>query len=305
MKYNKAYLVFAMAGAMISCKNETKKVLESVEQPNITIEVQGHRGDRGNFPENTIPAFLSAVKKGADVVELDVVISKDGKVVVSHEPFMSSLYVTTPSGDSITKETERSYNLHEMTYDSIKKFDTGSKGNKNFTQQQKMYTYKPLLEEVIDSVENYVKANNSKPVHYNIEIKSEEKEYGISQPHPAVFIDMVMEVLIKKAIIGKMNIQSFDPAILNEMHKKYPQVTLAYLTAKPGIDSNLSQMDFTPSIYSPNYKLVNEAFIDSLRQKNMRVIPWTVNNDEDINRMIQLKVNGIITDYPERVLSKL
>src|SRR5690606_18139364 len=157
-------------------------------------DLQGHRGDRGNFPENTIPAFLSAVKKGADVVELDVVISKDGKVVVSHEPFMSSLYVTTPAGDSIAKETERSYNLHEMTYDSIRKYDTGSKGNKNFTQQQKMRTYKPLLEEVIDSVENYVKANNSKPVHYNIEIKSEEKEYGISQPQPSVFVDMVMKV---------------------------------------------------------------------------------------------------------------
>lgn len=93
-----------------------------------TPEVQGHRGDRGNFPENTIPAFLSAVKKGADVIELDVVISKDQKVVVSHETFMSSQYMLDLEGKPITKEKEKSYNLYEMTYDSIKKFDSGSRG---------------------------------------------------------------------------------------------------------------------------------------------------------------------------------
>ncbi|QEE49212.1 glycerophosphodiester phosphodiesterase [Flavobacterium alkalisoli] len=304
MKHLKAYLAITLAAGMIACKSD-KKTEEATETETAKIEVQGHRGDRGNFPENTIPAFLSAVKKGADVLELDVVISKDGKVVVSHEPFMSSVYVTTPKGDSITKENERSYNLHLMMYDSIKKFDTGSKGNKNFPEQQKMNTYKPLLSEMIDTVESYIKANNLKPVRYNIEIKSDAKEYGNSQPQPSDFVDMVMQVVNEKGIAERINIQSFDPTPLNILRKKYPQITIAFLTGEPGIDKNLSQLDFVPEIYSPHYNLVNKAFTDSIKGKNMRLIPWTVNNPEDIDRMIELKVNGIITDYPERVLNKL
>lgn len=304
MKHLKAYLAITLAAGMIACKSD-RKTEEVTETETAKIEVQGHRGDRGNFPENTIPAFLSAVKKGADVLELDVVISKDGKVVVSHEPFMSSVYVTTPEGDSITKENERSYNLHLMTYDSIKKFDTGSKGNKNFPEQQKMNTYKPLLSEMIDTVESYIKANNLKPVRYNIEIKSDVKEYGNSQPQPSDFVDMVMQVVNEKGLAERINIQSFDPAPLNILRKKYPKITIAFLTGEPGIDKNLSQLDFVPEIYSPHYNLVNKAFTDSIKAKNMRLIPWTVNNPEDIDRMLELKVNGIITDYPERVLNKL
>ena len=161
-----------VAAAVVSCKTENKKSETQTQKTVTKIEVQGHRGDRGNFPENSLPAFISAVKKGVDVIELDVVISKDNKVVVSHEPFMSSLYVLTPAGNSIAKKDEKSYNLYTMMYDSIKKFDGGSKGNKNFTQQDKIKVYKPLLSEVLDSVENYIAANKLKPVKYNIEIKS-------------------------------------------------------------------------------------------------------------------------------------
>ncbi|MFL9832192.1 glycerophosphodiester phosphodiesterase family protein [Flavobacterium sp. ST-87] len=267
------------------------------------VEVQGHRGDRGNFPENTLPAFLSAIHKGADVIEMDVVISKDKKVVVSHEAFMSSLYVTTPDGLAIAKEKEKTYNLYAMNYDSIKKFDSGSNGNPLFPQQKKLKTYKPLLAEVIDSVEKEIAKNHYKRVRYNIEIKSEKKEYGISQPQPEEFVDLVMKVIQEKGIESFMNIQSFDPYLLNELHKKYPKVKIALLTSKPGIDKNLRELTFKPQIYSPNYKLVSAVFLDSLRAKHIKVIPWTVNNHEDIQKMLDLKVDGIITDYPERLLN--
>lgn len=305
MKKFRACLYLAVAAAVVSCKTENKKSEQETTETATEIEVQGHRGDRGNFPENSLPAFISAVKKGVDVIELDVVISKDNKVVVSHEPFMSSVYVLTPAGDSITKQDEKSYNLYTMTYDSIKKFDGGSKGNKNFTQQNKLKVYKPLLSEVIDSVENYIAVNKLKPVKYNIEIKSVKEEYDISQPQPDVFIDMVMSVIKEKGIVDKINIQSFDPAPLNVLKSKYPEVKIAFLTSIPGIEKNMAQLDFVPEIYSPNYKLVNKAFADSLREKNVKLIPWTVNNPKDIDRMIELKVDGIITDYPERVIDKL
>ena len=101
----------------ISCKSKAEQKTETMQEPTAhKIQVQGHRGERGHLPENTIPAFLGALHKGVDVLELDVVISKDHKVVVSHEPFMSSLYVQTPAGDSISKSEEKSYNLYELLY---------------------------------------------------------------------------------------------------------------------------------------------------------------------------------------------
>ena len=269
------------------------------------VEVQGHRGDRGNFPENTIPAFLSAVKKGAAVIEMDVVISKDQKVVVSHENFMSSQYMSDSEGHAIRKDKEKSYNLYEMTYDSIKRFDSGSRGNAAFPTQQKIKTYKPLLSEVIKSVEEYIAANKLEPVRYNIEIKSEKADYGVRQPQPAVFCAMVMKVIKDKGVEDKINIQSFDPEVLNVLHKMYPKTKIAFLVGEGTMIKNLSLLDFTPEIYSPSYKLLNEAEVDSLRSLKIRIIPWTVNEDAAIDHMLHLKVDGIITDYPEKVLLKL
>jgi len=294
-------ILFLFAVWLTTCHCATK----SQKSQKHTVEVQGHRGDRGNFPENTIPAFLSAVKNGADVIELDVVISKDQKVVVSHETFMSAQYMSDPDGNPIVKEKERSYNLYEMTYDSIKKFDSGSRGNAGFPQQQKLRTYKPLLSEVIDSVEHYVKVNKLKSIRYNIEIKSEKTDYGKRQPQPEVFSAMVMKIIVDKGIEKRMNIQSFDPILLNVFHKKYPKPTIAFLVGEGTLTENLARLDFMPQIYSPNYKLLNKNQMDSLRTLKMKVIPWTVNEDAAIEQMLSLQVDGIITDYPEKVLKKL
>lgn len=302
MKFYKLFLVCIII-ASTSCKSiEDNKAVNENRVDSSKIEVQGHRGQRGHSPENSISAFLKAIAKGVDVIEMDVVISKDGKVVVSHEPYMSSLYVLTPAGKSISKAEEKNFNLYEMTYDRIRMFDIGSKGNKNFPEQEKMKSYKPLLSEVIDSVETYVKSQNIPPVKYNIEIKSIVSEYDKSQPKPLKFIKMVMDVIQEKGIENKMNIQSFDKNILNKMNRIYPKVELAYLVSEEGISKNMAKLNFAPEIYSPNFKLVkNRAFVDSIKQKNMRLIPWTVNENVNIKQMIKLKVDGIITDYPERV----
>lgn len=286
-----------------SCKSNKDDKMEKISVSLSGVQVQGHRGDRGNFPENSIPAFISAVKKGVDVLELDVVISNDKEVVVSHEPYMSSLFVNTPSGDSIRRLDERSFNMYLMSYDSIRQFDAGSRGNRLFPDQKKIKTYKPLLSEVIDSVENFIAAEGLKPVKYNIEIKSVEAEYEIFQPLPEEFIDLVMNVVKEKEIEDKIFIQSFDPNILILMNDRYPEVETAYLVYSEGIEANLSLLDFIPKIYSPNHRLVtNKSFVDSIRSRNMELIPWTVNEKEDIQKMIDLKVDGIITDYPELVL---
>ena len=305
----KNYILFLVSLLFIgiSCKPKPDKKAENMQEPKAhKIQVQGHRGERGHLPENTIPAFLGALEKGVDVLELDVVISKDHKVVVSHEPFMSSLYVQTPAGDSISKSEEKSYNLYEMDYDSIRKFDTGSNGNRNFPQQQKMKTYKPLLSEMIDSVETEIATEGLKPVKYNIEIKSVPEEYDVYQPQPEEFVELLMQVIKDKKVENKINIQSFDPAPLNILRKKYPNVEIAYLVGDGELEENMKYLDFTPEIYSPHFGMIKDSSdVTAVHQKGMKLIPWTVNNPEDIQKMIELGVDGIITDYPERVLEKI
>ncbi len=267
MKFIKTvWLLFLVAA--IGCKNnnEHDKEFKETQSENVTIQVQGHRGDRGNFPENSIPAFISAVKNGADVVELDVVISKDKKLVVSHEPFMHSLYVLTPSGDTISEEDQENFNLYKMTYDSIRKFDVGSKGNRLFSVQQKQKTYKPLLAEAIDSVEIFIRKNNLDEVTYNTELKSSENKYGTYQLQPKEFAELAMQVIEEKNLEDKINLQSFDVNILNEINQIYPEVEIAYLVYTEGIQKNLNLLSFRPEIYSPHYKLVkNSAFVDSIK----------------------------------------
>ena len=297
---NYIFILFILLVTSISCKSK--------KQENIIdkIEVQGHRGERGNLPENTIEGFLGALHKGVDVLELDVVISKDNKVVVSHEPYMSSLYMSSPSGDPILKLDENKHNLYQMNYDSIKMFDSGSRGNKNFPYQKKIKTFKPLLSDVFYSIENEIIENNLPQIKYNIEIKSDKRVYGIYQPQPEVMVDLVMQVIKEHNMEDKINIQSFDPLPLNILHKKYPQVEIAYLVSKGSIKENLKHLDFKPEIYSPNFQLIKDnRTVDSLKNKNIKLIPWTVNNPEDIKKMIKLRVDGIITDYPERVLDLL
>ena len=284
-------------------KSEKQEPMKVAEQH--TIQVQGHRGERGNLPENSIEAFLGALRKGVDVLELDVVISKDKKVVVSHEPYMLALYMQTPTGDSIAKETEKEYNFYEMDYAEIKQFDGGSKGNVRFPQQQKMKTYKPLLSEVFDTVAATIKSENLKPVKFNIEIKSEEAVYGIYQPDPDEFVDLVMQVVQDKKAEDQINMQSFDIRILEAMHSNYPQIELAYLVEDRTLEENLKLLSFKPEIYSPYFKLLDSVEVTAIRDKGMQVIPWTVNEPADIDAVINLKVDGIITDYPERVIEKL
>lgn len=271
-----------------------------------TIQVHGHRGEAGNYPENSLPAFLSAVEKGVDAIEMDVVISGDKKVVVSHDPYMAAGYMMTPHGKKISKRDEESYNLYQMSYASIKEFDGGSKFNRLFPKQKKMKTYKPLLEEVIDSIENSTSQNNLRAVVYNIELKSDPGRYGDFQPYPEEFSELVLKVIREKGIEDRVILQSFDPILLNVLNKDRPRVKLSFLVTSRDIEKNLSRLDFLPDIYSPRYKIVRlKEQVDEIKAKNMKIIPWTVNKRKHIKRMIKLGVDGIITDYPEKVLQEL
>ncbi|MCU0341928.1 MAG: glycerophosphodiester phosphodiesterase [Spirosomaceae bacterium] len=266
---------------------------------------QGHRGCRGLMPENTIPAFKKALDLGVTTLEMDVVISKDRQVVVSHEPYFNPDISIAPDGTPVPKSPK--INLYELPYADIKRYDVGSNGNKGFPEQQKINTYKPLLSEVIEAVEAYRKEKKLPMFAYNIEIKSEEKEYEHSQPPPAAFSDLVHAVIVKYLTPERVTLQSFDFNVLKYWHKQiaagqYKKVQLAALVANAkGIEKNLEDLGFQPDIYSPYFQLLTADRVQQLHARGVRVIPWTINTTEDMRRVKALGVDGIITDYPDRV----
>lgn len=266
------------------------------------IDVQGHRGCRGLFPENSIPAFQKALELGVTTLELDLVISKDKKVVVSHEPFMNHEIALDIDGKEITEAEEKSFNLYKMTYDSIKMYDCGSKPHLKFPKQQKIKTYKPLLEEVIDLAEKQSKQT----ILYNIEIKSLPEWDNIFTPKVDEFVDLVLEIIKAKGISNRVTLQSFDVRTLEEIKRKAPSIMVSLLIDEfESINKKLRSMTFKPQILSPYYKLITKKNVERFHKKGFKVIPWTLNEEKDIQTMIDYKVDGIISDYPDRLIKIL
>ena len=187
-----------------------------------------------------------------------------------------------------------------MPYDSIRRFDVGTKYHPEFPQQEKIKTYIPLLGELIDSVEQFTKMKKLEPVIYNIEIKARPEQDGVLQPAPAELIRLVMEVVKAKDIGNRFYIQSFDIRQIQEVHKNYPGVVTGFLTSnrQTSLAENVRNIGFTPDIYSPNYKLATKALVDSAHAQGMKFVPWTVNTLEEMQEMKAMGVDGIITDYP-------
>lgn len=268
------------------------------------LDLQGHRGSRGTMPENSIPAMIEAIKLGVRTLELDCVISKDNKVVVSHDTYMSSDFMTKPDGSAISKAEEKNLLIYGMSYDSIKRYDGGMKLHPQFPEQEKIKTYKPLLSELIDSVEHYVKKNGLKPVYYNLEIKSTPVGDMIQHPAPDVFVKLVMDELNKKQVAHRVTIQSFDVRPLKELHQKYPEQTLSFLVySKESFADQIAKLGFTPQIISPYYTTIDRNYVDQAHQAKVLVLPWTVNDEENMKKMAELKVDGIISDFPDKLVA--
>jgi glycerophosphoryl diester phosphodiesterase len=282
------------------------------------FDIQGHRGARGLRPENTIPAFLMALDSGVTTVELDVAITKDRQVVVSHEPWMSAEICLDPNGNEIHKQDEMKHNIYQMTYNDIKQYDCGSKGNERFPEQQKMKIFKPLLSDVIIAIENHIKNFSIYEVDYNIEIKSSPQGDNKFHPSPEEYSELVLSLVDQYIPLERVVIQSFDFRVLKYWHKNHPEVRLAALVEnKKSVDQNLNALGFIPSIYSPDFKLLTNESVNYLHAKivtqpeltdkkspitsqKLRVIPWTVNEIDDMLILKGMGVDGFITDYPDR-----
>ncbi len=268
-----------------------------------TVSIEGHRGARGHLPENTVPSFIKAIELGSDTLELDLVISKDKKVVVSHEPWFSHFISDAPNGEAITKENEKQHNIYAMTYAEVKKYDVGSRGNVQFPQQVPMKIYKPLLSEVFVAIDRYTKSTKLPLVRYNIEIKSNPDGDGTTHPAPPEFVSLVMAEIVKYKMMSRVKVQSFDVRPLQEIKKRWPAQELALLVGtKEPIETSIQRLGFRPESFSPHFTLVDQSVVDYCITNNIKLVPWTVNEIADLEKMKKFKLDGIITDYPDRAV---
>jgi glycerophosphoryl diester phosphodiesterase len=156
------------------------------------------------------------------------------------------------------------------------------------------------LSELIDSVQTYIKVNKRPQVFYNIETKSKAGGDHKLHPEPETFVKLLMAVIEKKKITPYVTIQSFDLRTLQVLHQKYPQVRTAYLVQdKRTVDEYVQQLGFTPTILSPNFKLVTARLVKECHDRHIKVVPWTANTAEEIARLKGLGVDGLISDYPD------
>jgi glycerophosphoryl diester phosphodiesterase len=263
---------------------------------------QGHRGARGLAPENTIPAFLKALEFPVKTLELDVVISKDSQVVLSHEPWMSAAICLKPDDTPIDEEEERQFNIFQLTWAEIQEFDCGSLRNERFPEQEPMAVNKPLLRDVAATVRAHCKANDREMPFYNIEIKSQPEWDNEFTPEPMEFARLLIDELKAIGIKDRTCIQSFDVRALQAAKEIDPDIVLALLVGNAdGFEANVEALGFAPDVYSPNYALVTANLLEKAHEEGMEVIPWTVNDVETMQALIRLNVDGIITDYPNLI----
>lgn len=303
----KKYIGYGLTWLLCACSSPKKTQMAETATGNentaqAEFDKQGHRGCRGLMPENTIPAMIHALGMGVTTLEMDVVLTKDKKVILSHEPWFAQEITTKPDGSYMGEREERKFNIYWMTYEQTLTFDVGMKQHPRFPKQQKMKVTKPLLADLVDSVKQYMMLARRPFPYYNIETKTNPQFDGVFTPKPEELVDAIMDVVNAKQIEDYVIIQSFDFRTLQYLHQKYPGVRTAMLIEGEDtrtLDEQLKALGFTPSIYSPAYTLVNEKLLKKCHAKQIRVIPWTVNEKAKIDELKAMGVDGIITDYPD------
>jgi glycerophosphoryl diester phosphodiesterase len=315
MKYNTLFFALIITVFAASCgenkphpnvlsENDTVKVNfkrdESYRLP-ANFDIQGHRGARGLFPENTTYGMIGTLQiEDVTTLEMDVVISKDNQVLLSHDPWLSSEICNFSNGDRMLAIDDEKFRIYEMTFDEIKKFDCGSRWNKKFPKQRPRGATKPLLTEIIFAVREYCAEEKRPDVNFNIEIKSKPEWDNFMTPPPAKFAKLVYDVVNASEVKDRITIQSFDVRSLQAIRALDPDLKLVLLVeGETNYKAKLKELGFTPAVYSPNYTLIDKSSVDELHKLGMKVIPWTVNDSVQMMKTIETGVDGIISDDPE------
>lgn len=253
------------------------------------IEVHGHRGARALRPENTIPAFEYAIEQGVDVLELDLGVTRDGVVVVSHDSLLKPPVCTGPKAETV---------IYESTLAELQQWDCGAVQNPLFPRQQTVPgTRIPTLDEVfaLASKGNF---------RFNIETKIDPRRPQLTPP-PDEFTRRVLAMIRKHHLESRVILQSFDFRTLREMKKLAPEIALSALYAGEPRSFVEIAKEAGANIFSPEYRLVTAGSVKAAHAAGLTVVPWTANQPADWDRLIAAGVDAIITDDPEALISYL
>ena len=253
-------------------------------------KIIGHRGWRGKFPENSLIGFEQLALSGVHAVELDIVITKDKEILVSHEPWFDFQYCSA----------KKKANLYRLTTKQIQQVDCGRKTYEKFPLQHKFASVKPKFTSVLELWETL----GARPF-IALEVKSESKLYGSFQPFALEFAQILLDFEQKHLQPYDYFVQSFDPFFLKTYHQLNPNRKTGLLVEnKNSVHENLDNLGYVPTFYNPEHILITEAVILELQKLNIKTHTWTVNRQEDFDRLLPYNLEGIISDYPERFRSQ-
>ena len=287
------------------------------------IKIYGHRGARGDLPENTLESFKYLFENNINAYETDILITKDLTPVITHDFRLDPSFTKDEDGNWIKDENIK---IFDLTYEEISKFDVGSlnkltRYGRRFVNQRSLENQKiPKLSELLELSSKNVLQN----LLINLEIKSTPDEKNLT-PDPKDLVQIVLNEINNSNLKDKIIISSFDWRILREVKKQSPEISRAYLTfqqekgmkIKKTIYSKSPWIDHIPltivydlpkiikelggSAWHPYYKDINKKAVKDAHDNNLPVNVWTVNDEDDMLKMIEYGVDGIMTDYPLRL----
>jgi len=251
--------------------------------------VIAHRGGAGLYPENTIDAMLNAIDLGVRDLEMDMHITKDSVVVVSHDPYV--------------KGYGKQYPIYSLSWNELRQMTTGDKFDPKFPNSKRVKSHVPMVTELIDSVEAYCHRRHIQPVKYTIEIKSSKSSDNVLSPEYKVFTDLCMKALNSRSLGSRLLLQSFDLRTLRYVHEKWPNVHLLYLTEKESgtYQQAIKALGFKPFAISDDSPYTDKAFVEAAHTDGVGVIPYTVDDKAEAQRLKACGVDAIITNYPDKM----
>ena len=311
----KKYFIMGLCMISILISFNSCQQIEKKEQPQYIVDVQAHRGGMGLMPANTLHAMKNAVDLNVNTLELDIVVTKDKKVILSHDKYFTAEETTRPDGTPMKKEDPREY-MWKMTYEEIAKYDVGMRQHPNYPEQKTLPAIRPLLSDVLSTIEKYTREKGMAPMRYNIEIKADPNWNGgiegVDWPVYNEMVDICLGVILPFDLGDRLIIQTFDERALAYMNQKYPELHLSYLVGGEEVrwlenkemdfDAILGNIGFVPEWFSPASIFVTKSCVDEAHRRGMKVVTWTVDNKEDMIRMIDAEVDAIISNYPNRLL---
>lgn len=287
------------------------------------LDLQGHRGARGLLPENTLPAFAHALTLGVTTLELDVAVTRDGVLVVSHDATLNTDITRGPDGQWLERNDLA---IHTLSYTELQHYDLGrirpgTDYAQRFAHQQAVDgTRMPRLTDVFALAR---RAGNDR-VRFNIETKLSPDHPQRTLP-PAEFARALIALIRAEKLESRVTIQSFDWRTLQAVQQEAPQIATVYLSVQQAWQDNIhagaASSPWTAgkhvsrfggslpklvqaaggAIWSPYFGDVTAAAVRDAQQLGLKVVVWTVNEELDMVRMIDLGVDGIISDYPDRL----